>query len=203
MEKTLTEISHYLKVSDQAFASFFFLQFWDDPWWWGKPLPQDRRQHHVTYSGWEQWGLLLVHLQSTVPQPFPWVGQRVSHKCPNIHFAVITAFFLKHGWFCCVHQNSPGVLFGGWAKADRSVQVPWTTSWAAVWCRHTVQVAIWLQGQTVQPWFCQGKIFTFHLVLIKNKRIINKNGSNKQVMAKPQGLIIRLVPALWNFMDPL
>lgn len=66
---------------------------------------------------------------------------------------------------CCVHQNSSGILSGGWAQADRSVQVPRTASWAAVWCRHTVQVAIWFQGQTVQPWFCQGEMFIFNFLM--------------------------------------
>lgn len=62
---------------------------------------------------------------------------------------------------CCVHQNSPGILSGGWAQADWTVQVPWTASRAAVQRRHTVQVAVWLKGQTLQPWFCQGEISSF------------------------------------------
>lgn len=75
----------------------FLLQFWDDPWWWREPLSQDRRQHYVSHSGWKQWGLLLVHLQSTVPQPLPWVGL----KCTNtyIFLWVVLNLFLTHWWF--------------------------------------------------------------------------------------------------------
>lgn len=88
-------------MSVPCLVSFnFFSQFWDDPWWWGKPLPQDRRQHYVSHSGWKQRGLLLVHLQSTVPQPLPWVGLSAACKCTNtVNFAVVVALFLKHGWF--------------------------------------------------------------------------------------------------------
>lgn len=88
-------------------------------------------------------------------------------RCMQVHkhcqFCSCRCSLSETRMVCCVHQNSPGILSGGWAEADRSVQVPRTTSRAAVWCRHAVQVAIWLQGQTVQPWFCQGEIFTLNI----------------------------------------
>lgn len=100
------------------------LQFWDDPWRWGEPVPQNRRQHYVSHSGWKQRGLLLVHLQSTVPQPLPWVGlsaacrfpwrrevcQSVSCRCPPSETRVV----------CCV---SPEQLRHPvwWMSRSRSV----------------------------------------------------------------------------------
>lgn len=69
----------------------------------------------------------------------------------------------------CVHQDNPGILSGGWAEANRPVQVPRKASWAVVWRRHSVQVAVWLQGQVVRPWFCQGEtsFITIATVLLR------------------------------------
>lgn len=93
--------------------------------------------------------------------------QRLKRKCTNsVKFASQLSLLSSRltRVVCCVHQNSPGILSGGRAQADRSVQVPWTASRAAVWRRHAVQVAVWLKGQTVQPWFCEGEMFRLYLL---------------------------------------
>lgn len=82
---------------------------------------------------------------------------------------------------CYVLQNSPGILSGGWTEADWSVQVPRTTSRTAVWCRHAVQVAVWLQGRTLQPWVCQGEILILPILVCFhcNPQFYNRNGAHE------------------------
>lgn len=90
-----------LKLSPILSLSF---QFWDDPRWGGQPLSQDRRQHYVSHSGWKQWGLLLVHLQSTVPQPLPWVGPN-THTVLNLSFSFHCFVSDWRGW-CAVFTRT-------------------------------------------------------------------------------------------------
>ena len=100
----------------------FFLQFWDDPRWRGEPLSQNRRQHYVSHSGWKQRGLLLVHLQSTVPQPLPWVGLNAACKCGNtFRFAselLWPSFWHTGGLLCSPVQPRHPVW---WTSRSRSV----------------------------------------------------------------------------------
>lgn len=105
---------------------FFLIQFWDDPWWWGEPLSQDRREHYVSHSGRKQRGLLLVHLQPTVPQPFPWVGLNPACKCTNtvkfaIQLSLLTFWLTRHGTgglLCSPEQPRHPVW---WTSPSRSV----------------------------------------------------------------------------------
>lgn len=60
-------------------------------------MSQDRRQHHVSDSGWKQRGLLLVHLQPPVSQPLPWVGPTAAFKCN--HSLKLQLLPLKYGRF--------------------------------------------------------------------------------------------------------
>lgn len=75
--------------------SYAFLQFWDDPRWRRKPLPQNRREHHVPHPGRKQWSVFLVHLQQTVPQPLSWVGPIT--PCCIIHMWGCSPSY----WHCC------------------------------------------------------------------------------------------------------
>lgn len=157
-----------MKGSDSlpCHISVFFLQFWDDSWRWGEPLSQDGRQHYVSNSGWEQRRLLLVHLQPPVSQPLPRVGPSAAFSAFSFSLTCAWAPTSETRVVCCVHQNQPGFLSGGWAQANRSVQVPRKAPWTVVWRRHAVQVAVWFQGQIVQPWFCQGETFLITFALI-------------------------------------
>lgn len=84
------------------------LQFWDDPWWGGEPLSQDRRQHYVSNSGRKQRSLFLVHLQPPVSQPLPWVGVSDAFKRTN-SVKLVTRYFLNsHVWDLDGLLCSPG-----------------------------------------------------------------------------------------------